>query len=144
MIAKVKARRTTIGDRVFRYKVSSRPISKGVYEMNITIQSEEANASKLVVHGIFKHDFRVNPRTCFDDVKFSPTVIRGDTDGFLNEAIDLGWDYTSRGNDFMLNVSNELFRLFPYWEDRPKEWYHGRNYTVKQKPQDNNAAHSDT
>jgi len=144
MIGKVKARRTTFGDAVFRYKVSSRPISKGVYELNITIQSEGDNASKLVVNGVLQHDSSVNPPKCHDDLKFCPTIIRDDIDGFLNEAIELGWDYTSKGNAFILNVSNELFRLIPDWEARPEEWYHGRNYSKSQQPRDNKAAHADT
>lgn len=128
MISKSKARVIEVGDTRFRYKVSSRPKSEGVYELNITIQSEDHNARKLLVTGIRQHDSSVKPRQTRDDSKYFPTIIRQDIDGFIREAIDLGWDYRTRGSDFHLQLTNEPFRLIPYWEERPLEWFRGRNF----------------
>ncbi len=131
MISNAKSRRTTVGAERFRYKVSSKPVSKGVYELNVTIQSEARNASKLLVTGIMQHDYHVNPPQCHEDHKYLPTILRIDIDGFIKEAIANGWDCAEKGQDFRLCASNELFRLYGFWEKRPKEWYQGRNYESK-------------
>ena len=131
MISKANSRTTTIGDVRFRYKVSSRPRSKGVYELNVTIQSEDHNGSKLLVTGIFQHDCHVSPPKCDGDYIYLPTILRIDIDGFIREAMAKGWDYKKQDEDFRLGASNEMFRLFGYWENKPKEWFHGRNYGSK-------------
>ena len=128
MISKAKTRGTTVGAERFRYKVSSKPVSKGVYELNVTIQNEARNASKLLVTGIMQHDYHVNPPQCHEDHKYLPTILRIDIDGFIKEAIANGWDCAGKGQDFRLCASNEMFRLYACWESPPKDWYHGRNY----------------
>lgn len=128
MISKAKSRRTTHRGVTFRYKVSSRPRSQGVYELNITIQSESHNASKLRVTGIVEHDFDEKPPQSREDYRFLPTIQRADIDGFISEAIDRGWNFQARGKDFELSAENELFRLFRPDEEKPKSWYRGRNY----------------
>ena len=130
MISKAKSRGTTVGAERFRWKVSSKPKSKGVYELNITIQSEAHNASKLLVTGIFEHDYRVNPPQCREDYKFLPTILRVDIDGFIKEAIAKGWNCIEKGKDFRLEASNEIFHYNPS-EILSKEWYQGRNYESK-------------
>jgi len=128
MISKPNARVIEIGDTRFRYKVSAKPVSEGVYELNITIQSEDHNARKLLVTGIRQHDYTVRAPRCPDDQMYHPTVIRDDIDGFIREAIELGWEFKSRGSDFRLVATNEPFRLIPYGEERTAEWYRGRNF----------------
>lgn len=128
MIAKSKAREIQIEENRFRYKVSAKPISQGVYEMNITVQSVAHNARKLLVTGIRQHDYSVKPPQSHSDLKYHPTIILDDIDGFIREAINLGWDYRTHGSDFRLESTNEPFRLIPYWEERPPEWFHGRNF----------------
>lgn len=133
MISKAKSRGTTVGAERFRYKVSTRPVSKGVYELNVTIQNEARNGSKLLVTGIMQHDYRVNPPQCDEDYKYEyrPTILRIDINGFIKEAIANGWDCAEKGQDFRLCASNEMFRLYAYWESPPKDWHHGRNYEFK-------------
>lgn len=136
MISKSKSRSIKVGDVSFRYKVSSKPRSKGVYELNITIISEESNASRLLVTGVLQHDLSIEPPQCPDDYsdhQYQPTITRDDIEGFIKEAIERGWDYKTRGRDFELPSSNEPFRLIAYWEDRPKEWFQGRNFHRKQQ-----------
>lgn len=130
MISKAKSRQTKRGEEKFRYKVSSKPKSKGVYELNITVQSEEHNGSKLLVIGIFQHDYRVNPPKCSEDYKYLPDIIRADIDGFISEAIGLGWEYRAAGSDFTLQASNEIFRS-PYVKEKPEGFYHGRYFHAK-------------
>tara|TARA_R110002096_G_scaffold217936_4_gene406043 strand:+ start:235 stop:642 length:408 start_codon:yes stop_codon:yes gene_type:complete len=132
MISKSKARVIEIDDTRFRYKVSARPVSEGVYELNITIQSEDHNARKLLVTGIRQHDYSVKPPQTPDDHKYFLTIIRDDIDGFIREAIGLGWKYQTRGSDFCVESTNEPFRLIPYWEERPAEWFKGRHFQAKQ------------
>jgi hypothetical protein len=139
MISKSKARVIEIEDTRFRYKVSAKPVSEGVYELNITVQSEGHNARKLLVTGIRQHDYSVKPPQCPDDHKYYPTIIRDDIDGFIREAIELGWDYKTRGVDFRLESTNEPFRLIAYWEEHPSEWFKGRHFHAKQRT-DNKSA----
>ena len=131
MISKVNARRTTVDGTIFRYKVSSKPISKGVYEMNITIQSESHNGRKLPVTGIREHDHSARPDPCpedFEAYKYRPTILRLDIEGFIKEALETGWDFRTNGRDTQLRLNNEPFRLIAYYEPRPPDFYHGRNY----------------
>lgn len=128
MISKAKSRSTTVQGEVFRYKVSSKPVSKGVYELNITIQSERHNACKLLVRGIFEWDYNVKPPQSREDYNYLPTIIHDDIDGFINEAIEQGWDFAKRGCDFELQCSNEIFRLIWREEQPPPDWFHGRNF----------------
>jgi len=129
MISKPNARVIEIEGTRFRYKVSAKPISEGVYELNITVQSEDHNGRKLLVAGIRQHD---KPPQCHDDLIFHPTIIRDDIDGFIREAIELGWEYKTCGSDFRLESTNEPFRLIPHWEKRPPEWFRGRNFRATQ------------
>lgn len=133
MISKPKARVIEIEDTRFRYKVSARPISEGVSELNITIQSEDHNARKLLVTGIRQHDHSVKPPQCPDDHKYFPTIIRDDIDGFIREAIELGWEYRTRGSDFRMESTNEPFRLIPDGEERPADWFKGRHFRSDQQ-----------
>ena len=127
MISKAKSRQTTRGEEKFRYKVSSKPKSEGVYELNITVQSEANNGSKLLVIGILQHDYRVIPPQCREDYKYLPTVIKADIDGFISEAIEHGWQYRSSGENFILRSSNEIFG-HPFAEEKPDGFYHGRYF----------------
>lgn len=128
MISKVKSRCTRVNGVKFRYKVSSRPKSKGVFELNITIQSEDHNGSKLFVTGIIQHDCSVKPPRCDDDYIYFPIIIRDDIEGYIEEAIEQGWDYSRSGRGFELPSTNEPFRFIAYWEDRSVEWFQGRNF----------------
>lgn len=113
MISKQNARAIKIEDTRFRYKVSAKPVSEGVYELNVTIQSEDHNARKLLVTGIRQHDSTVRAPQCSDNQMYHPTIIRDDIDGSIREAIELGWEYKTCGTDFRLVATNEPFRLIP-------------------------------
>ncbi len=138
MIAKSKARVIEIDDTKFRYKVSAKPVTNGVYDLNVTIQSEDHNGRKLLVKGIRQHDIDIRQPQSPDDHKYYPTIIRDDIDGFIREAIGLGWEYRTRGSDFRLETTNELFRLIPYWEERPEEWFKGRHFGERHQNADRN------
>jgi hypothetical protein len=127
MISKAKSRQTTRGEEKFRYKVSSKPKSKGVYELNITVQSEECNGSKLLVIGILQHDHRVIP---LEDYKYRPEIIKADIDGFISEAMGRGWEYKAAGPNFTLRASNDIF-VNPFVEEKPEGFYHGRYFEAK-------------
>jgi hypothetical protein len=109
MISKQKARRVTVGNTAFRHKVSTTPVSKGVYRLNITVQSEVHNASKLVVLGLIQKDVSVWPLTDFKEIQYYPTVTRHEVEWCIREAINIGWDYGANGQSFVLQVSNEIF-----------------------------------
>lgn len=111
MISKQKARRVIIGDNTFRHKVSTTPISRGIYRLNITIQSETHNTSKLVVEGLIQKDISIWPPDERGDLQYYPTVTRHEVEWLIREAIHKGWDYTAAGSNFVLHATNEIFRI---------------------------------
>lgn len=111
MISKRKARRVTIGDVDFRYKVSTTPISRGIYRLNITVQSELLNGSKLVVVGLIQKDITIWPLANFrEEHIYYPTVTRHEIGWLVREAMGRGWDHAANGPTFTLEASNEIFR----------------------------------
>ena len=111
MISKQNARRVTIGDNAFRHKVSTTPISRGIYRLNITIQSETHNGCKLIVEGLIQKDLSIWPPTAHDDYQFYPTVTRHEVEWLIKDAINKGWDYSAIGPNFTLQASNEIFGI---------------------------------
>ena len=128
MISRSKSRPTHIDGTRFRFSVSSTPKSEGVFELNITIQSEDHNGRKLFVKGITQHDYAKKPPQCLEDQKYHPTIIRADIDGFIKEAIAEGWDYETPGTDFVIQMTNEPFRMIAYGEEFPADWYRARHF----------------
>jgi len=110
MISKKKARRVTIDNTAFRHKVSATPKSKGIYDLNITVQSEAHNGSRLVVAGLIKKDISVWPLTDYQEIHYYPTVTRHEVEWLIRNAIRNGWDYAAKGKNFTLQASNEIFR----------------------------------
>jgi hypothetical protein len=111
MISKQNARRVTIGDNVFRHKVSTTSISRGIYRLNITIQSEIHNACKLIVEGLIQKDSSIWPPAAHEDYQFYPTVTRHEVEWLIKDAINKGWDYSAIGPNFTLQASNKIFGL---------------------------------
>lgn len=109
MISNQKARRATIGAITFRYRVSTTPISRGIYRLNITVQSQEHNACKLVVEGLIQKDRSIWPPTENKDYTYHPTVTRHEATWLVQEAIQKGWNYAAKGSNFILQASNEIF-----------------------------------
>ena len=112
MISKRKARRVTIGGTAFRYKVSTTPISRGIYQLNITVQRELLNGSKLVVVGLLQKDITIWPLEDLEQHVYYPTVTRHQIEWLIHQAIGKGWIWPSRGPDFILKVTNEIFRFW--------------------------------
>jgi hypothetical protein len=110
MISKQKSRRVSVGATQFRHKVSTTARSKGIYDLNITAQSDDHNGSKLVVEGLIQKDSEVWPIGS-GEIEFYPTVTRHEVEWCIREAINDGWDYSTSGPNFVLQVSNEIFRL---------------------------------
>ena len=111
MISKQKSRRVTVGGIAFRHKISTTPQSKGIYRLNITVQSEAHNASKLIVAGLIQKDISVWPLADTQEREYYPTVTRHEVEWCIREAINSGWDYSAKGANFVLETSNEIFRL---------------------------------
>lgn len=111
MISKQKARGVTVGNHTFRHKVSTTPQSKGIYRLNITVQSETHNASKLVVEGLIQKDISIWPLTEYEDYQNYPTVTRHEVEWLIQDAIHKGWDFAAKGSNFTLHASNEIFSL---------------------------------
>jgi hypothetical protein len=112
MISKHKSRRVTVDSTRFRHKVSTTPKSKGIYHLNITAQSEDHNGSKLVVEGLIQKDISVWPLIVGSGKsEYYPTVTRHEVGWCIREAINNGWNYSAPGPTFVLQVSNEIFRL---------------------------------
>lgn len=109
MISKRKSRRVIVGNTSFRHKISVTPLSDGIYRLNITIQSETHNASKLVVTGLIQKDISVWPLTDHQEIGYYPTVTKHEIAWFIREAIHNGWDHRSNGPNFVLEASNEIF-----------------------------------
>jgi hypothetical protein len=115
MISKQKSRRVTVGNTRFRHKVSTTPKSKGIYDLNITAQSEDHNGSKLVVEGLIQKDISVWPLVAGSgESEYYPTVTRHEAEWCIREAINHGWDFSNPGPNFILQASNEIFR-FGFW-----------------------------
>jgi hypothetical protein len=119
MISKQKSRRVTVSDTRFRHKVSTTPKSRGVYDLNITAQSEDYNGSKLVVEGLIQKDSSVWPIAC-GELEFYPTVTRHEVEWCIREAINHGWVYSTPGPNFILQSTNEIFRLGFWATERAK------------------------
>ncbi|HEY1121294.1 MAG TPA: hypothetical protein VGE67_06820 [Haloferula sp.] len=111
MISKRNSRRATIGDVVFRYKVSATPKSKGIYQLNFTAQREAHQGSRLVVVGLIQKDAWTKPAANWEEHIYYPTVTRHEAAWFIQEAIAGGWEHSSKGRDFILEVTNEIFRV---------------------------------
>ena len=129
MISKKKSRRVTVGSTKFRHKVSTTPRSKGIYELNITVQCEEHNGSKLIVDGLIQKDSSVWPIGS-GELEFYPTVTRHEVEWCIREAINHGWDYTCPGPNFILPASNEIFRLGFWMTDRAKNPIRARDTKI--------------
>ncbi|MCW1924986.1 hypothetical protein OKA05_20655 [Luteolibacter arcticus] len=110
MISKRNARNATIGGIVFRYKVSTTPKSRGVYDLNITVQSVADNGRKLIVVGLIQKDPWIRPLLSPLVHWECPTVTRHEIEWLVREAIGGGWDFSTKGADFVLEASNEIFR----------------------------------
>ena len=125
MISKRNSRRATIGELAFRYKVSTTPKSKGVYQLNFTAQREGHNGSKLVVVGLIQKDISIWPIVSHEDHIYYPTVTRHEAVWLIRDAIARGWDHSRKGPDFILEASNEIFRvggvLYVSPEAQPKD-----------------------
>lgn len=133
MISKQKSRRVNVGGTRFRHKVSTTPKSKGVYDLNITAQSEDHNGSKLVVEGLIQKDSSVWPIGSGES-EFYPTVTRNEAEWCIREAINQGWDYSSSGSNFVLQASNEIFRLGFWATERAQNPIRGKNENKANKP----------
>lgn len=110
MISKRKSRRVAVGGTVFRHKVSATPQSREIYRLNITIQSKDHNASKLVVEGLIQKDLWGRPRADHAEVRYYPLIGRRQVGWFIREAVRNGWNYAANGPNFVLQVTNEIFR----------------------------------
>lgn len=111
MFSKRNSRRVILGDVAFRYKVSTTPISRGIYRLNFTAQLEVNPGSKLVVAGLVQRDpFVLAPQSREDHIYY-PTVTRHEANWFVREAIARGWDPSCEGKDFVLEATNEVFRI---------------------------------
>ena len=119
MISKQKSRRVTVSGTRFRHKVSTTPKSRGIYNLNITVQSEDHNGSKLVVEGLIQKDISVWPIGSRES-EFYPTVTRHEVEWCVREAINRGWAFSIRGPNFVLQATNEIFRLGFWSTDRAK------------------------
>jgi len=77
--------------------------------LNITVQSETHNGSKLVVEGLIQKDISIWPLIEHGDYQYYPAVTRHEVEWLIQEAIHKGWDYTATGSNFTLLASNEIF-----------------------------------
>ena len=111
MISKRNSRRAFIGEVAFRYKVSATPKSRGIYCLNITVQREEEPGSKLIVAGLIQKDRQIWPPTSWEDHIYYPTVTRHEATWLIQQAIAREWDHSSKGADFILEATNEIFRV---------------------------------
>jgi hypothetical protein len=99
-----------IGGIAFRHKVSTTPKNRGIYDLNITIQSEIHNGSKLVIKGLIQKDVTIWPPGDFREHINYPTVTRHEVEWLVNKAIANGWSHSAKGPNFILEASNEIFR----------------------------------
>ena len=120
MLSKQNSRRATEDGTAFRYKVSCTPQSKGVYRLNITVQSEEHNGSKLLINGLIMIDCNEAPAKDRGKAEDCPTVTKHEVQWCIREAINSGWDYRTQGTDFTLQVINEIFGL-GFWSSDQAE-----------------------
>ncbi len=111
MLSGSKARNAEVDGAKFRYKVSTTPRSRGIYDLNVTVQSKEHNGCRLRVVGLVQRDSQVLPPCDEFDYTWYPTVCRLHVELFIEHAINKGWKFQDRGKDFLLETTNEVFRL---------------------------------
>lgn len=111
MISRSKARNAEVDGTKFRYKVSTTPRSRGIYDLNITVQSKDHNRCRLRIVGLVQRDSQVLPPCPEFDYTWYPTVCRLHVELFIEHAINKGWNFQNRGKDFLLEATNEVFRM---------------------------------
>ncbi len=111
MISRSKARHAEVDGAKFRYKMSTTPRSRGIYDLNITVQSEAHNGCRLRVVGLVQRDSQILPPCDEFDYTWYPTVCRLHVELFIEHAINKGWKFRDRRKDFLLEATNEVFRM---------------------------------
>ena len=107
---KSKSRPISVGENLFRYIISISWHDNGEFNFNITVQSDEYNGCKLLLKGLVTRDFWLDFSDNIGEVinkSNYPTITPKHIAAFINQALNQGWDFTSKGKDFTLKVSNE-------------------------------------
>ncbi len=114
-LPKRKSRRIVVANNEYRYAVSISWKESGYFDFNITVQHDAYNSCKLLLKGLVTRDFwldfsdRVGEEIDKNDY---PTITPKHIKHFIVRATNEGWDFKSRGRDFILSVNNEDLTTF--------------------------------
>ncbi len=80
-----------------------------MFNLNITIQSQEHNGCKLLVKGLVTRDFWLDFSDFEGEVDTSayPTITPKHIEHFIKLALGQGWSSSSKGKDFVLTVDDQ-------------------------------------
>ncbi len=79
-----------------------------MFNLNITIQSQEHNGCKLLVKGLVTRDFWLDFSGHKGEVDMSayPTITPKHIEHFIKLALGQGWSFSSKGKDFVLAIND--------------------------------------
>ena len=109
-LPKNKSRKISVAGNEFRYVISISWKENGNFYFNITIQSEIHNGSKLLLKGLVTRDFWLDFSDFVVenvDMNEYPTITPKHIAHFIMSATENGWDFSTNGKDFVLEVKNE-------------------------------------
>ncbi|MCP3921173.1 MAG: hypothetical protein GY714_01175 [Desulfobacterales bacterium] len=107
-LPKNKSRKIVVEGIVYRYVISISWKDEGEFDFNITIQSEKHNGCKLILKGLVTSDLWLNfPDIVSEEIDKNsyPTITPKHIVHFIKNAIDIGWDFSKSGKDFIQSVT---------------------------------------
>ena len=107
MLPKKKSRPIKIDGEVFRYVISWSESGDGWYDFNITVQSERHNGRKLKAIGLVTRDYWLDFSDGNLDLNNYPIITPKHIETFIRRAQIEGWDHSTSGPNFELEVDNE-------------------------------------
>ncbi|MYM60034.1 hypothetical protein GTG28_12445 [Vibrio sp. OCN044] len=109
-LPKSKSRKISLENIYYRYSVSVSSKDNGEFDLNITVQNEAANGSKLTLKGLVTRNFWLDFSELVCDVvdwDYYPKITPKHIEYFINLAISKGWEHNKKGSNFILQFNNE-------------------------------------
>ena len=110
-LPKNKSRNITVDENHYKYSISTSKKENYNFDFNVTVQSSEHNGSKLLIKGLVTRNYWLDFSDLVhqDEIDYSnyPTITPKHIEYFITKAKNEGWDYTQKGKDYTLNVTNE-------------------------------------
>ena len=107
MLPKRKSRPIVVAGHRFRYSISCSWRDSGVFDFNITIQSESKNGSKLLAKGLVTRNFWLDFPNPEIEPGTYPIITPRHIEAMVMKALNEGWSYEAGESDHPLVLDNE-------------------------------------